>query len=100
MMHEQNVISADMNIRHFTAAMMACIAGDLCHLVEWLISMYIQQGGRPDAVMCTQWLRALLQQGKWDEAQSLLERMKASGEFTQPSSQRYSWLLHYQVSLR
>lgn len=49
-----------------------------------------------DVALCSLWLRALLQQGRWDEGEELMKRM-LSGEYPRPNQQTYNYLLQYQV---
>lgn len=83
--------------KHFSMAMFACVIANQGSLAESIISLYIKRGGRPDTALCTLWLRALLQQGKWTAGLDLLHRMTKGKEFAKPNIQTYNYLLQYQV---
>lgn len=84
--------------RHFSMAMFACVIANQCSVAESLINLYMRQGERPDSALCTLWLRALLQQGKWDEGLKLLEMMKKGKDLPFPDMNTYGYLLQYQVT--
>lgn len=86
--------------RHYAMAMFCCVVANQCSLAEKIIVTYIKQGrlGPPDVALCTLWLRALLQQGKWEEGNSLLEQMLSrQAKFPKPNQQTYNYLLQYQI---
>lgn len=84
--------------KHFATAMFACIIANQSSLAESLIDLYIRDGGRPDTVLGTLWLRALLQQDKWDKGLELLEKMEKSANFEKPNQYTFNYLLQYQVA--
>jgi pentatricopeptide repeat protein len=83
--------------RHYSMAMFACITANQCTLAESLYTSFLRYGERPDAALYTLYLRALLQQGKWDEGNALLARMLAGKERARPNSQTLNYVLQYQV---
>mmetsp|Transcript_31628 Transcript_31628/g.45553 ORF Transcript_31628/g.45553 Transcript_31628/m.45553 type:complete len:1038 (+) Transcript_31628:41-3154(+) len=82
--------------RHYSMAMFACVVADQCELAESIIALYLRQGLVPDVALCSLWLRALLQQGKWAEGDELLRRMR-TGEYAKPNQQTLNYLLQYQI---
>jgi len=87
--------------RHFAMAMFTAVMANQCTLAESFISLFLKQqgggGGKLDAVLCTLWLRALLQQNKWAEGLELVRKMESGKEFARPNQQTYNCLLQYQV---
>ena len=83
--------------RHYSMAMFACITANQCTLAESLYTSFLRYGERPDAALYTLYLRALLQQGKWEEGNALLARMLAGKERARPNSQTLNYVLQYQV---
>jgi pentatricopeptide repeat protein len=79
--------------KHYTMAMQTCVTSNQCGLAEEIINMLVSQNQRQsnskdrnqmDAVLCSLWLRALLQQGRWTSAFALLDRMRAGGKSAPP----------------
>ena len=83
--------------KHYSMAMFACVISNQCSLAESIIALYLRQGLTPDTALCTLWLRALLQQGKWNEGNELFRRMKIGSEYPKPNQQTYNYLLQYQI---
>lgn len=83
--------------RHYSMAMFACITGNQCELAESLFKSFVARGERPDTALYTLYLRALLQQGKWDEGNGLFARMLAGRERARPNGHTLSCVLRYQV---
>eukprot|EP01037_Dinobryon_pediforme_P026156 gene26156-28577_t len=92
-MHEVNIKP---DKRHYAMAMFACVVANQCALAESLVALYLRQGLLLDVALCSLWLRALLQQGRWDEGEELMKRM-LSGEYPRPNQQTYNYLLQYQI---
>ena len=53
-------------------AMFACVIGGNNNLAESLLALFVRTGGSPDTALYTLLLRALLQQGKWNEVEVCL----------------------------
>ncbi|KAJ1437643.1 hypothetical protein B484DRAFT_416505 [Ochromonadaceae sp. CCMP2298] len=79
--------------RHHAMAMFACVTSNQCALAESIVTDLREM----DAVLCTLWLRALLQQGKWTEGADLLAKMEKGREFPKPNQQTFNCLLQYQI---
>lgn len=87
-------------------AMFACITGNRCDLAEQMYDEYLSRpssatestSDRLDTTISTLYLRALLQQGKWDMAMGYLSSMeRTSDESTRPNEHTLNILLQYQV---
>jgi len=84
--------------KHYSMAMFACVTANQCSLAESIIALYLRRHQtKPDTVLCTLWLRALLQQGKWNDGDVLLKKMIAGREFGKPNQQTYNYLLQFQI---
>eukprot|EP01038_Epipyxis_sp_PR26KG_P004286 gene4286-6073_t len=94
-MYEINVLP---DKRHYSMAMFACVISNQPSLAESILALYLKQvGGKPDQVLCTLWLRAILQQGRWKDGMELFNRMKKGQELPQPNMQTYNCLLQFQI---
>jgi pentatricopeptide repeat protein len=71
-MREKGVIP---DRKHYAMAMFACVTSNQCGLAESVFAMYVRMGEKPDVALYTLFLRALLQQGKWQEGMLLFRRM-------------------------
>jgi pentatricopeptide repeat protein len=84
--------------RHYCMAMFACVAANQCSLAESVFASYARLGGaKPDTALYTLYLRALLQQGKWDEGAALFQRMIGGQEHAGVSHLTVSYMAQYCV---
>ena len=83
--------------KHYAMAMFACITSNQCILAESVFNMYVKLGYKPDAVLYTLKLRAMLQQDNWTEALELFEAMKNGKTEAQPNFYTYNTLLQFQI---
>eukprot|EP01035_Chromulina_nebulosa_P021843 gene21843-28270_t len=84
-MHEVNIKP---DKRHYAMAMFACVVSNQCALAESLMALYLRQGFPPDVALCSLWLRALLQQGRWGEALETLRTILDQNAYLQKRSGR------------
>ena len=54
---------------------------------------------RPDTALYTLYLRALVQQDKWEAAETLFQRMLAGTDAARPNALTVNYLLQFQVSV-
>ena len=66
--------------RHVSMAMFACVISGNNNLAESLLALYVRSGGTPDTALYTLLLRALLQQGKWNEVFYTYENVYFNGK--------------------
>ena len=52
---------------------------------------------RPDTALYTLYLRALVQQDKWEAAETLFQRMLAGTDAARPNALTINYLLQFQV---
>lgn len=83
--------------RHISMAMFACVISDSNNLAESLLALYVRSGGQPDTALYTLLLRALLQQGKWNEGYALLKKMSGGSARSRPNFVTCNYLLRSQV---
>lgn len=83
--------------RHQSMAMFTCVASDMCPLAESIFHAALKSKQRPDTALYTLYLRALLQQSKWDEAETLLNRMVTGKDAAKPNSLTLNYYLQYQM---
>eukprot|EP00596_Hydrurales_sp_CCMP1899_P000225 CAMPEP_0119036792 /NCGR_PEP_ID=MMETSP1177-20130426/4743_1 /TAXON_ID=2985 /ORGANISM="Ochromonas sp, Strain CCMP1899" /LENGTH=1022 /DNA_ID=CAMNT_0006997161 /DNA_START=227 /DNA_END=3295 /DNA_ORIENTATION=- len=94
-MREKGVIP---DRKHYAMAMFACVTSNQCGLAESVFAMYVRMGEKPDVALYTLFLRALLQQGKWQEGMLLFRRMLNGKEIAgRPNHHTLNCLLQYQV---
>merc|ERR1711871_1754820 len=79
--------------RHISMAMFACVISDSNNLAESLLALYVRIGGQPDAALYSLLLRALLQQGKWNEGYALLKKMSEGNARSRPNFVTCNYLL-------
>ena len=79
-LNEMKELNIPPDQRRYAMAMFACLTSRQCSLAEAIIQQYLQDkqphDDPPDVILCTLWLRALLQQNKWKEGLELLNKMK------------------------
>jgi pentatricopeptide repeat protein len=87
------------NSQHYAAAIQACVRGRQPSLAESIVALVLKQNGSLNVVLCTLYLRALLMQNKWSEANSLMRKMKNSvnSVYALPNPYTFKTLLHYQI---
>lgn len=83
--------------RHISMAMFACVISDSNNLAESLLALYVRIGGQPDTALYSLLLRALLQQGKWNEGYALLKKMSEGNARSRPNFVTCNYLLRSQV---
>jgi pentatricopeptide repeat protein len=83
--------------KHYAMTMFACLTCNQCLLAESVFNMSMKLGYKPDIVLYTLRLRAILQQGNWAEGLELLENMKQGKEAVRPNIHTYNMLLQFQV---
>jgi pentatricopeptide repeat protein len=64
------------DLRCYATAMFTCVVGNQCSLAEAIFANSLKLRVKPDTVIYSLLLRALLQQGKWTEGEDLFRRMK------------------------
>ena len=83
--------------RHYSMAMFTCVCADLCPLAEAIYASLPEHSVAPDTALVTLQLRALLQQGKWDEADALFRQMRRGRGVPRPNAVTLNYLLQFQV---
>merc|ERR1711871_1457255 len=83
--------------KHISMAMFACVISDSNNLAESLLALYVRIGGQPDTALYSLLLRALLQQGKWNEGYALLKKMSEGNARSRPNFVTCNYLLRSQV---
>jgi pentatricopeptide repeat protein len=83
--------------KHYAMAMFACITSNQCVLAESVFNMYVKLGYKPDAVLYTLKLRAMLQQDNWTESMELFEDMKSGKIEAEPNFYTYNTLMQFQI---
>jgi pentatricopeptide repeat protein len=85
--------------RHFSMAMFAAIMSRQPHLVENLFKRYTSVHPKeiPDTALNTLLLRALLEQGRWDDAYTLVNSMEIGPAISKPNLHTLNYLLQYQI---
>ena len=85
--------------KHYSMAMFAGIMAGHSYLVESLFKRFTRTNPKhmPDTALYTLFLRALLQQGKWDDSHSILEQMKTGPPSSRPNIQTLNYMLQYQI---
>merc|ERR1711871_690769 len=83
--------------RHISMAMFACVISDSNNHAESLLALYVRIGGQPDTALYSLLLRALLQQGKWNEGYALLKKMSEGNARSRPNFVTCNYLLRSQV---
>ena len=83
--------------RHNCMAMFTCVASDMCPLAESIFNSVLKSKPGPDTALYTLYLRALLQQSKWDEAETLFNKMLIGKDSARPNSFTLNYLVQYQM---
>ncbi len=84
--------------RHRCMAMFTCVASDMCPLAESIFNSLLKSKQQlPATALYTLYLRALLQQNKWEEAEQLFSRMMIGKDCARPNSFTLNYLLQYQM---
>merc|ERR1711871_1379697 len=83
--------------KHISMAMFACVISDSNNHAESLLALYVRIGGQPDTALYSLLLRALLQQGKWNEGYALLKKMSEGNARSRPNFVTCNYLLRSQV---
>ena len=95
-MREKNILP---DKRHYAMAMFACVTSNQCSLAESVFTLAIRMHIKPDVVLYTLFLRALLQQEKWSDGMQLLGKMLTSTDTNaKPNVQTLNYLLLYQIT--
>ena len=83
--------------RHNCMAMFTCVASDMCPLAESIFNSLLKTKPGPDTALYTLYLRALLQQSKWEEAEALFNKMLIGKDSARPNSFTLNYLIQYQM---
>ena len=94
---EMDEIGINPDKKHYSMAMFACIMSGHPALVESLFIRYNRKfpNNPPDTALCTLFLRALLQQGRWEAAYTHFDDMIGGPAIGRPNIQTYNYLLQY-----
>ena len=85
------------DLRCYATAMFTCVVGNQCSLAEAIFANALKLRVKPDTVLYSLLLRALLQQGKWFEGEDLFRRMKSGKELAEPNQYTFGWMLQFYV---
>jgi pentatricopeptide repeat protein len=85
------------DLRCYATAMFTCVVGNQCSLAEAIFANALKLRAKPDTVVYSLLLRALLQQGKWSEGEDLFRRMKNGQEFAKPNQYTFGWMLQFYI---
>jgi pentatricopeptide repeat protein len=87
--------------RHYSMAMFSCVVSGQNEIAESLYKMYerdaLLEDEQPDTVLNTLMLRALLQQSRWTDVYSLVQRMEEGPKSARPNLYTYNYLLQFQM---
>jgi pentatricopeptide repeat protein len=85
------------DLRCYATAMFTCVVGNQCSLAEAIFANSLKLRVKPDTVIYSLLLRALLQQGKWMEGEDLFRRMKNGQELAKPNQYTFGWMLQFYI---
>lgn len=85
------------DLRCYATAMFTCVVGNQCSLAEAIFANALKLNIKPDTVLYSLLLRALLQQGKWSEGEDLFRRMKSGKVLAEPNQYTFGWMLQFYV---